>query len=216
MRLFVGLHQPSDLKHFNNAFISINRLRGKWGRKAPLDRRSRKVIDSGAFTELDKFGRYRHSVEQYADDAAPWCDDTVEAIVAQDYMCEPFILAKTGMTVADHQRLTIERYDELLNYWTLVKGKRTHVMPVLQGWTVEDYVTHLRAYGDRLTPGMWVGVGSVCKRQKNPKLIVAILRAIKEVRPDLRLHGFWREAYGAHRPRSGSAPAHGGQHGLVV
>ncbi len=36
----------------------------------------------------------------------------------------------------------------------------------------------------------WVGVGSVCKRQGDPGSIVAVLDAIHQVRPDLRLHGF--------------------------
>ena len=39
--------------------------------------------------------------------------------------------------VADHQRLTIERYDALV---PLVKP---YVMPVLQGYTVGDYLRHL-------------------------------------------------------------------------
>ncbi len=33
-------------------------------------------------------------------------------------------------------------------------------------------------------------VGSVCKRNKNPSAIEEVLRAIKAVRPDLRLHAF--------------------------
>ena len=37
---------------------------------------------------------------------------------------------------------------------------------------------------------MWVGVGSVCKRQGDPRAIVAVLQAILAERPDLRLHGF--------------------------
>lgn len=37
---------------------------------------------------------------------------------------------------------------------------------------------------------MWVGVGSVCKRNRNPGSVVAILEAIAAERPDLRLHGF--------------------------
>jgi hypothetical protein len=51
-------------------------------------------------------------------------------------------------------------------------------------------VRHLRAYSDRLKFGMWVGVGSVCKRNGAPEQIAAVLHAIKSVRPDLRLHGF--------------------------
>jgi hypothetical protein len=37
---------------------------------------------------------------------------------------------------------------------------------------------------------MWVGVGSVCKRNTNIMAIWMVLDAIKDVRPDLRLHGF--------------------------
>jgi hypothetical protein len=37
---------------------------------------------------------------------------------------------------------------------------------------------------------MWVGVGSVCKRNGRPEKILAVLSAIKAIRPDLRLHGF--------------------------
>lgn len=37
---------------------------------------------------------------------------------------------------------------------------------------------------------MWVGVGSVCKRNSNPRQIVDVLSAIHTTRPDLRLHGF--------------------------
>jgi hypothetical protein len=58
------------------------------------------------------------------------------------------MLAKTGLTVADHQRLTIERYDALLA--CDVAGVR--IMPVLQGYAPADYAEHVRAYGDRLKP----------------------------------------------------------------
>ena len=100
-------------------------------------------------------------------------------------MVEPFIREKTGLTVLDHQRLTIERYDELLRCATGV-----YIMPVLQGYFPEEYVSHIRQYGARLTKGMWVGVGSVCKRNRKPEQVEELLRAIKQERPDLRCHGF--------------------------
>jgi hypothetical protein len=99
-------------------------------------------------------------------------------------MCEPFMLAKTGLTVADHQRLTIERYDALLPLVSVT------LMPVLQGYALGEYLDHLDQYGDRLKPGMLVGVGSICKRNTDVRQIEAILSAIKRRRPDLRLHGF--------------------------
>lgn len=37
---------------------------------------------------------------------------------------------------------------------------------------------------------IWVGVGSVCKRNGDVSAIEAVLVAIRRARPDLRLHGF--------------------------
>jgi hypothetical protein len=63
-------------------------------------------------------------------------------------------------------------------------------MPVLQGYSPESYAAHVDQYAELFTPGQWVGVGSVCKRNGNPDQIEDILLAIKAERPDLQLHGF--------------------------
>lgn len=191
VKFYVGLHQPADAQHFDVACISINRLRG---RKKPVPC-GEVLVDSGAFTELFIHGRYRHGVEQYAAELHRLYTSGVvkiAAAVAQDYMCEAFILAKTGLTIDDHQRLTVERYDALVAELKRLFGGEIpfHVMPVLQGFAPQDYANHVRMYGDRLTPGMWVGVGSVCKRQGDPRSIIAVLQAIAADRPDLLLHGF--------------------------
>ena len=67
-------------------------------------------------------------------------------------------------------------------------------MPVLQGYQVSDYLKHLFDYGDRLLPNMWIGIGSVCKRNSDPSQIRDILKAIKLIRPDLKIHGFGLKA----------------------
>lgn len=143
-------------------------------------------MDSGAFSIINKHGEYPFPVDEYALEIVRWkCNGQLLAAVSQDYMCERETLEITGLTVADHQRLTIERYDALLAADTGV-----YILPVLQGYTPSEYVDHVRQYGDRLTPGMWVGVGSVCKRNGSPKRVLDVLIAIKTERPDLRLHGF--------------------------
>ena len=184
VKFYVGLHQPADAQHFPLACISINRLRGR--RKA-VDCGD-VLVDSGAFTELANHGKYRHSVEEYAAEIRRLHEAgvvNISAAVAQDYMCEPWMLAKTGLTIPEHQRLTIERYDALMACELPVP-----VLPVLQGFTPAEYVDHIRQYGARLKFGAWVGVGSVCKRQGDPSAIVAVLQAVHAERPDLRLHGF--------------------------
>lgn len=182
MRFFTGLHQPSDAQHFDAAFVSVNRLRERKGPFAVGDW----IMDSGAFTEISQHGHYRHDVASYAAEIRRWKGNgNLLAAVAQDFMCEPFILAKTGMTVQQHQAMTIERYDALV-----AENTGVYIMPVLQGFEPEQYVRHLINYGPRITRGMWVGVGSVCKRNGDPRSIARVLHAIKLGRPDLRLHGF--------------------------
>lgn len=186
LSFFVGLHQPADARHFARSCISINRLRGRLKPVACPE----VLVDSGAFTELSRHGGYRHGVEEYAAELHRLHTTGVVKIiaaVAQDYMCEHFMLAKTGLTIPDHQRLTIERYDALV---AALDWAPFPVMPVLQGYAPADYVHHLHAYGSRLSQGMWVGVGSVCKRNGSPEKIMEVLRAIHAERPDLRLHGF--------------------------
>jgi hypothetical protein len=145
------------------------------------------IMDSGAFTEIATHGHYRTTVEEYAALIRRWrtCGNMLAA-VAQDFMCEPWIVEKTGLSVPEHQRLTIERFDAL----RAAIGDEAPILPVLQGYTAAEYLRHLEAYGERLAPAMWVGVGSVCKRNANVREIEGILGAIGRMRPDLRLHGF--------------------------
>lgn len=182
MRFFIGLDRPSDAKHFDAAFISVNTIRNRKSDFQVGDW----IMDSGAFTTIAKHGGYPHAVDEYAAHVRRWksCGNMLAA-VAQDYMCEPVMLERTGLTVADHQRLTIERYDELMSC-----DPGAYIMPVLQGYAPADYAQHVRDYGNRFASGAWVGVGSVCKRNGNPSEVAAVLLAIKAERPDLRLHGF--------------------------
>lgn len=187
LRFFVGLHQPSDARHFDAAFVSVNRLRDRKGAFDVGDW----IMDSGAFTEVSTHGGYRHDVAEYAAQIRRWAGNgNLLAAVAQDWMCEPWIVARTGLTVLRHQELTVERYDALMALDTA----GVYIMPVLQGYEPSDYVRHLAMYGDRIARGAWVGVGSICKRNGDPRAVAAVLHAIKEARPDLRLHGFGLKA----------------------
>lgn len=185
MQFYVGIHQPSDAKRLGAVFVSVNRLSGPKGRKRPFTT-APWIMDSGAFTTIFRHGGYPEPVSVYAAHIRRWAAPNLRAAVAQDYMCEAAMLAKTGLTIADHQRLTIERYDALLE--EDLAG--VYLMPVLQGYAPADYARHVAAYGERLARGAWVGVGSVCKRNARPDAILAVLEAILAVRPDLRLHGF--------------------------
>lgn len=182
---YVGMHQPAQAQHIQGpVMISYNRLRT---RKSAIPGLGRWMLDSGAFTEVTTHGTYRDGPEVYAAAVRRWAScGQLQAAVSQDYMCEPFVLARTGLSIAEHQRLTIERYDAL----RALVGDVAYLLPALQGYLPEYYVGHLAAYGERLAHGAWVGVGSVCKRNASVREIGAVLRAIKQARPDLQLHGF--------------------------
>lgn len=181
MNFFVGLDNPSHAWPFKRTMISINRIKDRKGDFYINDW----MMDSGAFTEISTHGKWRTEPEHYAKQILRWATvGNMLCAVSQDYMCEDFILEKTGLSVTDHQRLTVDRYKAL----TSLVG--VPVMPVLQGYAPMDYISHVDQYGDLLKPGAWVGVGSVCKRNSNPQSVETVLRGIKWKRPDLRLHGF--------------------------
>lgn len=182
MIFFVGLHHPGDAINFDNAFVSVNRIAY---RKSKI-KVNKAVIDSGAFSTIAKYGGYPDKPKAYADIVKFHAQRGVLAAVTQDYMCEPHMLKKTGMDIPVHQQLTVERYDDLLQ----CDMGGTYLLPVLQGYEIDDYVRHLAMYGYRIGHGAWVGVGSICKRNGDPKAIEDVLFNIKKYRPDLRLHGF--------------------------
>lgn len=183
MNFYVGLHQPSDARHFPRCMVSVNRLTRRRSGFVAGD----VMLDSGAFTKVARDGGYTDPPEVYAAQVRRWAG-LVRLVSAstEDYMCEPFVLGKTGLSIEAHQRLTIERYDAL----RALVGDAAYLMPVVQGYLPHHYTQHVRDYGDRLGLGAWVGVGSVCKRNGSPRDMAAVLRAVKAERPDLRLHGF--------------------------
>lgn len=104
----------------------------------------------------------------------------------QDWMCEPWLLRKTGLSIEEHQRRTV---DSLLELRAL--APEVLWAPVLQGWQRDDYVRHVDLYaaaGVDLTREPIVGLGSVCRRNatREAEWIVDSLGRLGLQ----RLHGF--------------------------
>jgi hypothetical protein len=142
------------------------------------------ALDSGGFTELTMYGRWRTDDTQYIQDVLRFQREIgmLEWVAPQDWMCEPFIVAKTGGTVSVHQKLTVE------NFLHLRDQLGTLVIPVLQGWTRDDYHNCWGLYehmGVDLEDEPLVGLGSICRRQ-NMSEAETIVRSLQP----LRLHGF--------------------------
>lgn len=151
------------------------------------------ALDSGGFTELDRNHAWTLSPEEYARFVRRCVEEVGHLAWAapQDWMCGPQMLASTGLTVRDHQRLTTEN---LLRLRTL--DPALPIIPVLQGWHRDDYMRHIDDYeqaGIVLTDEPLVGVGSVVARQGKPD-VRKLFRRLAGY--GIRCHGFGVKAAG--------------------
>jgi hypothetical protein len=199
---YLGTHQPhwlesAALPRDVNLFISHRRLAGRV--RLPKARVGW-ALDSGGFSELSMFGGWRTSPTEYVA-AVHRYDEEIGSLgwaAPQDWMCEPFMLAKTGLTVEEHQRRTVSNFLELRRLWQAIepdcalRGLPEHFvfMPVLQGWQLSDYLRCAGMYADagiNLSEFPVVGVGSVCRRQATGE-IGDVFEALSTL--DIAMHGF--------------------------
>lgn len=182
---FLGTHQPSWLRKTDvPLFLSRRRLAG---RKNLPRARGPWALDSGGFQELNLHGGWTVTPRQYVAEVRRYAVEVgnLRWAACMDWMCEPFVLAKTGLTVADHQRRTIDNVKALLD-----AAPELPWAPVIQGWTWGDYMRHADAYqkaGIDLSAFPAVGVGSVCRRQSTTRA-GTILACLQDTRA--KLHGF--------------------------
>lgn len=183
---YLGAHHPHWLGQLDiPLFVSRNAL----SRYRTLPRaRGAWALDSGGFTELRSNGGWRREAGEYVAEVRRYRDEVGNLAWAapMDWMCEPSMLAKTGLTVGEHQGRTVVNYLELRDL-----APNLPFVPVLQGWALDDYLRCADMYamaGVDLEAQPTVGVGSVCRRQHTTE-IEAIMSALA-TRCGLRLHGF--------------------------
>jgi hypothetical protein len=185
-RFFLGTHETSWLARLDVPLFVSHRRLARLQRHLPRARTGW-ALDSGGFTELSMHGRWVTEPVEYVDACRRYKDEVgrLEWAAPMDWMCEPFMLAKTGLTIDRHQALTVENYSLLHEH-----APDVPYVPVLQGWTIADYVACIARYyaaGIDLTLEPTVGVGSVCRRQSTSEIagIVAELAGA-----GIRCHGF--------------------------
>ena len=212
---FTGCDDFVRAERLEGAMISANALRH---RKSPDIKAGRWMLDSGAFSQITLYGDFVMTPKEYVALAVKYQHNgDLACIVTQDYMCEPEVLALLNASVRIHQHKTVHRYIEILEE-ARRQGLKVPVMPVLQGWEVEDYPQHWRMYcrilselkyfgcdlknpfmdrpqyhghtGELLNAGQWMGIGSTCKRNRNPEAVEAILDAIHIPYEWYRVHAF--------------------------
>lgn len=189
MKFFLGTHRPNWLARTTvPLFVSDRTLRTY--KTLPIAKATW-ALDSGGFTELSQHGTWATgpSPRVYADRVRRYRDQIGGLVWAapQDWMCEPFITERTGLTVTEHQRRTVEN---LLHLRAIAPD--LPFVPVLQGWTKSDYLACAQMYDDAgidLAAEPTVGIGSVCRREGTNEA-TDIIAAVCGSVPGIRLHGF--------------------------
>jgi hypothetical protein len=166
------------------AMVSFRTLRG---RKSYPRAIGPWVQDSGGFTELSLHGGYQTSAREYMERTRVHAREigNLQWAAVQDWMCEDMILEKTGASIAEHQRRTVQSYLDLREL-----APELPWMPVLQGQQLDDYRRHADMYaaaGVDLRTLPLVGLGTVCRRQ-HTMVAVRLIQGLAQL--GLRLHGF--------------------------
>ena len=183
---YLGTHMPGWLAKVEvPLFVSDTTLR-----KVKSLPRARGIwaIDSGGFSELKERGAWTVPARDYAKRVQRYQDEIggLQWAAVQDWMTEPVILEKTGLTVEEHQERTIDSLIELRSLAPEVPW-----CPVLQGWRRNEHWRHFERYLERgidLRQEPIVGVGSVCRRQDTMSASNEIACLSKVA--GLKLHGF--------------------------
>ena len=189
MKFYLGTHMPNWLYDGRipedvSLFISRQRLVDRCKRpkkKALCDW----AMDSGGFTQLSQHSEWTFSPCQYVRDVRFYMErlGRMDWAAPMDWMCEPWIVEKTGLTVEKHQMLTVLNFLELREL-----ADDLPFVPVLQGWKRDDYLRCWEMYdrfGVDLEAFDTVGLGSVCRRQSMGEA-ADIVRSLQP----LKLHGF--------------------------
>uniref|UniRef100_UPI003F491E71 deazapurine DNA modification protein DpdA family protein n=1 Tax=Nonomuraea sp. CA-251285 TaxID=3240002 RepID=UPI003F491E71 len=190
---YLGTHMPSWLGRLDvPLFVSHRRLAG---RKTFPRARAPWALDSGGFTELSLRGGWTQGPLEYVRAVRRYHEEigNLRWAAPQDWMCEPGVRKITGRSIEEHQRLTCHNYMMIRSLWR--GNPDVHIVPVLQGWDLDDYKRHADMYATTyrldLEAQPLVGVGSVCRRSHTTD-IADIFQAF----PTLRMHGFGMKTSG--------------------
>lgn len=185
------------------------------------------AMDSGGFTVLNSAAATWDLTPAEYVDTVRRAADTIGNLAwaaPMDWMCEPAVVARvakagtaaaalgrsTPRGVLDHQILTVRNYLQLREL--LDRPGDPLVIPVVQGWTAQQYADCVAMYdavGVNLADAPLVGVGSVCRRDADTA-ILATLGLLGELGVQ-RIHGFGLKGsaltLGGHRLTSADSTA---------
>ena len=185
---YIGTWQLKHIERTNHPLmVSYRWLKN---RKKKIEQKAPLALDSGGFTELEKYGEWTVTPQEYVAGIRRLMSDiglSFDFIAPQDWMCEPHMIEKTGLSVKEHQKLTVDNYLKLKSL-----APDLPIIPVLQGFEMNEYQDCFELYvehGVNLQDEPLVGIGSVCRRQ-NTDEISHILKTFSTGKYNLKLHAF--------------------------
>lgn len=187
MKFYLGTHRPSWLWR-ETPPLCVPRQQLEYRKLENLEPAEGAWFqDSGGFTEIGKHGRWTVTPEAYAELTVELQSRIghMDWAAPQDWMCEPVMVAKTGLSVREHQERTIANGFRLRELAPQAPWRW-----VVQGYTIDEYLTCVDLYrqaGVDLAAEELVGVGSVCRRQDTDE-IRDVFRELHDA--GLKMHGF--------------------------
>ena len=125
-----------------------------------------KWLDCGGFTLLNKYGDYPFSVGNYMNLVARlkphW-------YATMDFPCEPDISRSLGLKTNEERiQATVENAKQILDDQAMLPGPIP--VPVIQGYTLDEYLYCLDLHKEAGTIRPYMAVGSMCRRISTKEL----------------------------------------------
>lgn len=192
MRFFVGTSPKDAYMLPDGTHMMVNASQFWRGDKWLVSRPSNAgllFLDSGGFVFFNRFGEYPFTPAAYLNLVEKLRPDF---FASMDYPCEPSITGKLGkMPIRERIQRTVENTAVLCDMACMLSGKST-IVPVIQGWGVDDYLYCLELHQQAGTLRPYMAVGSMCTRS-NSSEICEVFTAVYQAAIQLgvnRLHAF--------------------------
>ena len=177
-QFFYGSSWHWHIEHLPRVMLSFNftrTLKKPWKIDIPF------MLDSGAYSVILKHGKYPYSAEDYASNIEAWKPDIAWTM---DCPCEPSV-RKAGNYNPREAQVQTNNNSRLLEHLTDFP-----ISHVVQGWTLDDYLSNLDLIKSEGLLTERLAIGSVCRRGKTQE----VSRIIREIRRNVpgwvKLHGF--------------------------
>jgi hypothetical protein len=146
-----------------------------------------KWLDSGGFTLLNRFGDYPFTMMQYINFV---CWMRPQYFASMDYPCEPNI--SRSLSLMSNQERIEKTVDNALFMSDWEDYTMSKLVPVIQGYTLDEYLTCIALYRQRGLIRDYMAVGSMCRRISNVELhnLIPIIYEAATAAGCKRLHYF--------------------------